>query len=86
MPTTNACWGIEVGAHAIKALKLEATGEGGVRVEAREVVGGRPRVPVVGQRARGEEERQHAREVRREFGTEVELPTRSGRRAHGPAA
>lgn len=32
MPTTNACWGIEVGAHAIKALKLEATGEGGARL------------------------------------------------------
>lgn len=32
MPTTNACWGIEVGAHAIKALKLEATGEGGAHL------------------------------------------------------
>lgn len=32
MPTTNACWGIEVGAHAIKAVKLEATGDGGARL------------------------------------------------------
>lgn len=32
MPTTNACWGIEVGAHAIKALKLEATGEASARL------------------------------------------------------
>jgi type IV pilus assembly protein PilM len=32
MPSTNMCWGIEIGASAIKALKLEADGEGGVRV------------------------------------------------------
>lgn len=32
MPATNMCWGIEIGASAIKALKLEADGEGGVRV------------------------------------------------------
>lgn len=32
MATSNVCWGIEVGAHAIKALKLEATGEGKCKV------------------------------------------------------
>ncbi len=32
MPSTSACWGIEVGAHAIKALKLESTGEGTVKL------------------------------------------------------
>jgi type IV pilus assembly protein PilM len=32
MPSSNVCWGIEVGAGAIKALKLEAVGEGAVRV------------------------------------------------------
>lgn len=32
MPSTSACWGIEVGAHAIKALKLESTGEGAVKL------------------------------------------------------
>jgi type IV pilus assembly protein PilM len=31
MPSSNTCWGIEVGAGGVKALKLEATGEG-VRV------------------------------------------------------
>jgi type IV pilus assembly protein PilM len=31
MPSSNICWGIEVGAGGVKALKLEATGEG-VRV------------------------------------------------------
>lgn len=28
MASSNVCWGIEVGAHAIKALKLENTGDG----------------------------------------------------------
>jgi type IV pilus assembly protein PilM len=32
MPSTNVCWGIEVGAAGIKALKLESTGEGRCRV------------------------------------------------------
>jgi type IV pilus assembly protein PilM len=32
MPSTNDCWGIEIGASAIKAMKLEASGEEGVRV------------------------------------------------------
>jgi len=32
MPSTSACWGIEVGAHAIKALKLEAVGDGSVKL------------------------------------------------------
>ena len=32
MPTTNTCWGIEVGANAVKAIKLESTGEGKCRV------------------------------------------------------
>jgi len=27
MPSSNICWGIEIGAHAIKALKLELAGE-----------------------------------------------------------
>jgi type IV pilus assembly protein PilM len=27
MPASNVCWGIEIGAHAIKALKLELAGE-----------------------------------------------------------
>jgi len=31
MPSSSVCWGIEIGASAIKALKLEATGEDGVR-------------------------------------------------------
>jgi type IV pilus assembly protein PilM len=32
MPSSNICWGIEVGANAIKAIKLEATGDGKCRV------------------------------------------------------
>ncbi|MFO0831360.1 MAG: type IV pilus assembly protein PilM [Phycisphaerales bacterium] len=32
MPSSNTCWGIEIGANAIKAIKLEATGEGKCRV------------------------------------------------------
>lgn len=32
MPASNMCWGIEVGAHAIKAVKLELAGEGKCRV------------------------------------------------------
>ncbi len=32
MPSSNTCWGIEIGANAIKAIKLEATGEGRSRV------------------------------------------------------
>lgn len=31
MPSTSVCWGIEIGASAIKAVKLEATGDGGVK-------------------------------------------------------
>src|SRR4051812_7007667 len=27
MPSSNICWGIEIGAYAIKALKLELAGE-----------------------------------------------------------
>ncbi|MFN7337801.1 MAG: pilus assembly protein PilM, partial [bacterium] len=32
MASANACWGIEVGASSVKALKLEATGDGKVKV------------------------------------------------------
>jgi type IV pilus assembly protein PilM len=32
MPASNICWGIEVGAHAIKAVKLELAGEGKCRI------------------------------------------------------
>lgn len=32
MPASNVCWGIEVGAAAIKAVKLEATGDGKCRL------------------------------------------------------
>jgi type IV pilus assembly protein PilM len=32
MPSSNVCWGVEVGAGAIKALKLELVGEGNARV------------------------------------------------------
>jgi type IV pilus assembly protein PilM len=32
MAASNVCWGIEIGAAAIKAVKLEATGDGGVRL------------------------------------------------------
>ena len=32
MATTNLCWGIEIGAASIKAIKLENAGEAGVRV------------------------------------------------------
>ncbi|MBL9001704.1 MAG: type IV pilus assembly protein PilM [Phycisphaerae bacterium] len=32
MASTNVCWGIEIGASAIRAVKLEATGEGGAKL------------------------------------------------------
>lgn len=32
MPSMNVCWGIEIGAAAIKAVKLEAVGDGQVKV------------------------------------------------------
>ena len=32
MASSNVCWGIEIGAAAIKAVKLEATGDGGARL------------------------------------------------------
>lgn len=32
MPGSNICWGLEVGAYAIKGVKLEATGEGACKV------------------------------------------------------
>lgn len=32
MPSSSVCWGIEIGASGIKAIKLEAVGEGGARI------------------------------------------------------
>ena len=32
MPSSNVCWGIEIGAGGIKAIKLEAADGGNVRV------------------------------------------------------